>query len=100
MESHEWPGYGSDHPAETTRLYTSRVEFSPKEGSLIEFQSRVSHTGTPIYKEGDVVTVVYEPASPEATAEIAGPAVWQSAVFAGLAAFLLLCVTVGEKACG
>jgi hypothetical protein len=99
VERHDWEGYGSDHPPETTYSYTPHVSFSLEDGSTIEFRSRVSHPRSPLYNEGQIVSVVYERSNPAATAEIAGPAVWRSAIFSGIGTIVLLLVTVLGKAC-
>jgi hypothetical protein len=98
VETQEFPGYGADHPPETTFHYTPHVEFARADGTLVEFRSNVSHPGTPLHKEGDAVTVVYERGDPS-TAQIAGPAVWRNAVFSGIATSALLLFTGFSKAC-
>jgi hypothetical protein len=52
-----------------------------------------------LYREGQTVTVVYEARDPAGTAEIKGPAVWRTAIFAGLGTAVLLLFTFFGKAC-
>jgi uncharacterized protein DUF3592 len=75
VETRHWKGHGADHPAETTMYYTPHVEFSPEDGSLLSFAG-LPLAGRSLYKQGDVVTVVYDRAKPGTTAKIEGPAVW------------------------
>src|SRR5688572_27591603 len=70
-KSQETMSYGGDHPSRTVTDYTTHVVFNTVDGSRVEFESRVSHP-TRMYDEGQVVAVVYEPADPQGTAEIAG----------------------------
>ena len=92
-ETQEWPGYGSDHPPETTTSYRPHVEFAREDGARIEFPSRVAHPRSPMHSEGDEVTVVYQRDDPAGTAEIAGPAVWRPVIFATIGTVLLLLFT-------
>jgi Protein of unknown function (DUF3592) len=95
----ETMSYGADHPATTARDYTPHVAFKLRDGSPIEFESRVSHPGQPLYQAGSLVTVVYDRTNPAATAEIEGPAVWRNAIFAAMGTVVLLIATLGMKAC-
>lgn len=99
MELHEWASHGSDHPAETVSHFTPFVEFTGEGGSTVRFRSRVSHPRSSLYREGQVVDVVYERTDPAGTAEIAGPAVWRSVVFSAIGSSVLLLFTVFAKAC-
>lgn len=98
MDLHHGPRYGSE-PPDTTERYTPYVEFSLEDGSPVEFRSCQSTSNAPGFKEGEIVTVVYERAHPLTTAEIAGSAVWRSVTLSGLGTFLLLLVTILWKAC-
>ncbi len=97
-ENHEFGG-SHGQSAETVVYYANFVEFSLPDGSLIKFRSRVEHPRSPIYARGQTVTVVYEPGSPTATAEIEGPAVWRPAIFSAIATVALALFTLGAKAC-
>jgi hypothetical protein len=99
MSESETMSHGADNPARTVRDYTPHVKFELPDGTPIEFESRVSHPGQPMYQSGQSVTVVYDRANPGATAEIAGPAVWRNAIFASIGACVLLIATIGMKAC-
>jgi uncharacterized protein DUF3592 len=99
LSESETMSYGADHPARTVRDYTPHVKFELPDGTPIEFESRVSHPSSPLYQTGQTVSVVYDRANPAATAEIAGPAVWQKVVFASIGACVLLIATLGMKAC-
>jgi hypothetical protein len=99
MSESETMSYGADHPARSVRDYTPHVRFELPDGTPIEFESRVSHPGSPQYQAGQSVTVVYDRANPAATAELAGPAVWRGAIFAAIGSVVLLLATLGMKAC-
>ncbi|HET7292782.1 MAG TPA: DUF3592 domain-containing protein [Vicinamibacteria bacterium] len=98
-EEHTTQSYGGDHPEQTSQWFTPVVAFAAEDGSKVEFRSRVSHPGKPLYREGEAVTVVYDRARPSTTAEIEGAAVWQPVVFSTLATLALLLVTAASKAC-
>jgi len=97
-ENHEFGG-SHGQSAETVVYYANFVEFPMPDGSVVKFRSRVEHPRNPIYARGQTVTVVYEPGSPTATAEIEGPAVWRPAIFTALATVVLVLFTLGAKAC-
>jgi hypothetical protein len=99
VETYEHAGYGSDHPAETTYGYRPHVAFTAGDGTRVEFKSRVAHPRSPMYSEGQAVTVVYEARDPAGTAEIKGPAVWRNTIFATIGTVILLVLTVSFKAC-
>jgi len=96
----ETMSYGSQHPSETVRYYTPHVSFRLADGSVVEFDSKMTNPGQPLYTPGAAVVVVYHGEDPAGTAEIAGGAVWRFAIFSGLGALVLLLVTVLGKACG
>jgi hypothetical protein len=97
MTETEMMSYGADHPARTDRDYTAHVAFPLEDGSQVEFASRESHSSQPTI--GKAVTVVYDRANPAGSAEIEGPAVWRSAIWAGLGTAVLLIATLSTKAC-
>lgn len=98
-EKYEHESYGADHPAETRYGYRAHAAFTA-DGRRVEFRSRVAQAQTPLYSEGQTVTVVYDPADPAGTAEIKGPAVWRNTIFAAIATTILLLFTVLGKAFG
>jgi hypothetical protein len=98
VETRHWKGHGSDHPAETTMYYTPHVEFSPEDGSLLSFAGSPL-AGNSLYRQGDVVAVVYDRAKPGTTAQIEGPAVWWHVGLSGLATLVLFLFTIAGKAC-
>jgi len=98
VETKHWKGHGSDHPAETTMYYTPHVEFPLDDGSLLSFPGS-PHAESSLYKQGDVVGVVYDRAQPGTTAQIDGPNVWLSVVLSGLATLVLFLITFAGKAC-
>lgn len=100
VEKNEYEGYGSDHPPETVYSYRPHVAFTAGDGTRIEFKSRVAHPRSPMYSEGQTVTVVYEARDPAGTAEIKGPAIWRNTIFATAATVVLLLFTIFGKACG
>ena len=99
-EEVHWEGYGSDHPEETTTSFRPHVEFTPEGGSPIEFPSRVANPRAPMYQVGETVTVVYDRADPQGTAEMSGPVVWRYPIYSGIVTVLLLLGTAFGKACG
>ena len=100
MELQESPGYGSDHPPETVSYHIPVVELALEDGSRLRFRSRVAHPRSSLYRHGQAVEVVYQRSDPATTAEIAGPAVWRSAVLSAVATLALLLLTLLGKACG
>ena len=100
VKEQETMSYGSEHRAETVRYYTPHVMFKLEDGRAVEFDSKMTNPGQPLYTPGAAVTVVYHREDPARTAEIAGGAVWRFAIFSGLGALVLLLITVLGKACG
>lgn len=98
VETKHWKGHGADHPAETTMYYTPHVEFSSEDGSLLSFPGSPL-AGSSLYKQGDVVAVVYDRTQPRTTAQIDGPNVWLHVGLSGLATLVLFLITVAGKAC-
>lgn len=98
VETRHWKGHGSDHPAETTMYYTPHVEFSLEDGSLLSFPGSPL-AGSSLYKQGDVVAVVYDRAKPRTTAQIEGPNVWLPVGLSGLATLVLFLFTIAGKGC-
>jgi len=98
VETRHWKGHGADHPAETTMYYTPHIEFPLEDGSLLAF-SGLPLAGRSLYKQGDVVAVVYDRAKPDTTAAIEGGHVWRHVVWSGLVTVVLFLFTVAGKAC-
>jgi hypothetical protein len=78
--------------------YTPQVEFSLEDGSLLSFAGSPL-AGSSLYKQGDVVAVVYDRAQPGTSAQISGPKVWLHVGLSGLATLVLFLIAVAGKAC-
>ena len=98
-EEAETMSYGGDHPAQTHVSFRPHVEFTDPSGASVTFASRVAHPSSPMYEIGGDVTVVYDPADAAGTAEILGPAVWRSSIFAAIGTAILVLGTVITRAC-
>ena len=78
--------------------YTPHFEFPLEDGSLLGF-SGSPLAGRSLYKQGDVVAVVYDRANPDTTAAIEGADAWRHVVWSGLVTVVLFLFTVAGKAC-
>ncbi len=74
----QWRGQGEGR--ETATFYIAHVEFSPKDGTTLEFRSA---TLTQPPHVGQTVTVAYEPRNPETTARIDDGVIWRWPAIAG-----------------
>jgi len=99
VKTRHYKGYGADHSSEeTTMYYTPHVEFSSEDGSLLSFAGS-EHAENSLYKQGDVVPVVYDRAKPGTTAQIEGPDVWTRVWVSGFVTLVLFIYTIAARAC-
>jgi hypothetical protein len=97
-ESQEWKGEGQG--SDTVTTYYPHVRFVAADGTSIEFRSKDGRPQRPGI--GQAVRVVYDPARPANTAEIAGKAVWLPALlwgFFAIAAMLAVLIGLLGQAC-
>jgi Protein of unknown function (DUF3592) len=92
-QAHEqWQGEGRG--SETVRLDYPHVEFALRDGSRVEFKSRLQIMKPAGLERGATVMVLYNPKAPAKTAEIVGPRTWFAVLIqilpSGILAVMLL----------